>query len=187
MRNSKLLVLWVVAFVLFSGVALAEKLMITSVTGYSPAGQYNLATDSEDQFSWGYCIEQHAYVYLNTPYNYSLEPVSEYKGNYGLIAADLIWQQYSDGKVARGEMATLQAAIWGFSGFKGNYEFQYDKGLLESLFDIAYLPNFNVGNTTFGQDYIVYNPNPVPEPVSMLLFGTGMVGLGGYLRRRLKK
>jgi len=42
-----------------------------------------------------------------------------------------------------------------------------------------------VGNTTFGQDYIVYNP--VPEPVSMLLFGTGMVGIGGYLRRRLKK
>jgi len=90
MRNSKLLVLWVLAFVLFSGVALADKLMITSVTGYSPAGQYNLVTDSEDQFSWGYCIEQHAYVYLNTPYNYSLEPVSEYKGNYGLIAADLI-------------------------------------------------------------------------------------------------
>jgi hypothetical protein len=183
-RNSKLLVLLVVAFVLFTGVAVADTLKITSVTGYSPAGQYNLVTDSKDRLTWDYCIEQDAYVYLNTPYDYSLEPVSGYKGNYGLIAADLIWQQYSDGKVLLGEMATLQAAIWGFGGFTGNYEFKYEKVLLENLFDIAYLPNFNVGNTTFGQDYVVYNP--VPEPVSMLLFGTGLIGIGGYLRRRSK-
>jgi len=33
-----------------------------------------------------------------------------------------------------------------------------------------------------------YNPsNPVPEPVSMLLFGTGTLVFGGYIRRRLKK
>ena len=27
----------------------------------------------------------------------------------------------------------------------------------------------------------------IPEPVSMLLFGTGLVGIGGYLRRKYKK
>jgi len=29
--------------------------------------------------------------------------------------------------------------------------------------------------------------NPIPEPLSMLLFGTGLVGVGGYIRKKLKK
>jgi hypothetical protein len=28
--------------------------------------------------------------------------------------------------------------------------------------------------------------SPIPEPVSMLLFGTGLIGVGGYVRKKLK-
>jgi len=43
-------------------------------------------------------------------------------------------------------------------------------------------------NYAFEADNIALaTTQPIPEPVSMLLFGTGLVGIGGYLRRKYKK
>ena len=63
----------------------------------------------------------------------------------------------------------------------------------------VYLNNGNnfgqlVSNTwdTFGDSYDLAftaqlsSPNEVPEPVTMALFGTGLVGIGAKLRRRRK-
>lgn len=76
-----------------------------------------------------------------------------------------------------------QTGIFKFS-LAGNFS-----SLTEESFSIAGDPWFAVRFRGFedgGSDKVVPG-NPVPEPVSMLLFGTGAVVFGGYIRRQSMK
>ena len=178
-------------FGIFSGISTADQLKFTyPMSGTDPyAGQVNFITNPAGEFEWGYCIEKDIYSNWNTWYTYELKDITGYYGatgkpNLGLIAADLIWKQYSDGSVSGAEKTALQNKIWDVFNHYGNYSgyvFTYSAALLENLFDIAFVPNVS----GWGQDFIVYNP--VPEPVSMLLFGAGLVSIGGYVRKKFKK
>jgi hypothetical protein len=85
-----------------------------------------------------------------------------------------------------------QAAIWGFENEAAGPTSGLAKTLYDDALDNAILGSFygvQVLNFTYSgvnQQSMLYQ-DPVPEPVSMLLFGTGLVAAGGYVRRRFKK
>ena len=66
-----------------------------------------------------------------------------------------------------------------------------DEDRFFGIIDAGGISAIKISNTIAGieVDHLQYgfNINPVPEPISMLLFGTGIVGIGGYVRKKFKR
>lgn len=65
----------------------------------------------------------------------------------------------------------------------GGFELYYANGDLSGFWDTTGLGNHGLSHISFWSA----NASPVPEPTTMLLFGTGLVGLAGISIRRKKK
>ena len=169
-----------------------------TLAGVNYGGVYTNYTLNTTQYGplVAFCIENTSAPYGTGNWLYEFKPITDDK----IFKAAYLAETYGAG-------SATQLAIWNLvfdndysveSGFGTTYS--NTNSLLvtkanEMLLAVSgmnitsdygwVIANNPVGGTGPYQNYLV--KNPVPEPISMVLFGTGLLCFSGYIRRRMKK
>ncbi len=144
----------------------------------------DLAIDANHDgiYEYGFALTDHNGLSAGQLYN-----VSEwYTSNFYSPSSGYI---YNKDKIVTIKSGTYvgEATSWGWGALSGGPDYKIDINLATALFSgLGEEIGLYWAAATCANDY-VEGTAPIPEPATMLLFGSGLIGIAALLRKKVKK